>query len=177
VLSQPPPVNRRKVLLGAAALTLLGVTASACRSEPSRPKVDELVAQRDLAEKDSAMAAAAAGAAGPDYAPALTVVAAERAAHAKALTEEIARAAGKPSPSSPATSTTASSTAASTTSTTPAPPPPSLNDVTAALRGSADSAAQLAAKLSGYRAGLLGSIAASCTTSVTVPLAAKQASS
>jgi hypothetical protein len=178
VLSQPPPVNRRKVLLGAAALTLLGATGSACASEPSPPKVDELEAQRDLAEKDSAMAAAAANAAGPDYAPALTVVAAERAAHAKALTDEIARAAGKPSPTSTtASSTAASSTAVSTTPTTPAPPPPSLNDVTAALRSSADSAAQLAAKLSGYRAGLLGSIAASCTTSVTVPLAAKQASS
>ena len=39
------------------------------------------------------------------------------------------------------------------------------------LRASADSAAQLAGTSSGYRAGLLGSIAASCTASYTVALA------
>src|SRR5215212_1667386 len=110
-------VNRRKVLLGAAALALLGTTASACGSEPSPPNVDDLEAQRDLAEKDSAMAVAAASAADPVYAPALTVVAAERAAHAKALAEEIARAAGKPPPMS-----TTSSTTTAPTSTAPAPP-------------------------------------------------------
>ena len=44
-----------------------------------------------------------------------------------------------------------------------ATPPTVRRTSIAALRESADSAAQLAAKLSGYRAGLLGSIAASCT--------------
>ena len=165
-------VNRRRVLLGAAALALLGTAAPACGSAPEAPKVDDLLAQRDLAQKDSEMAAAAANAADPAYAPALTVVAAERAAHANALTAEIARAAGTTTPSSTATSSTTPTPA---TPTPAAPtPPPSLSDVRAALRTSGDGAAQLAAKLSGYRAGLLGSIAASCTTSITVPLAAKQ---
>jgi len=47
-------------------------------------------------------------------------------------------------------------------------------DVQAALRNSADSATQLAAKLSGYRAGLLGSVAAACNASVAVPLAVRK---
>jgi hypothetical protein len=164
-------VNRRRVLLGAAALALLGTAAPACTSSPEPPKVDDLLAQRDLAQKDSEMAAAAANAADRVYAPALTVVAAERASHAKALIEEIARAAGTTTPIATPTSTATSS---GTPTLTAPNPPPSLNDVRAALRASADSATQLAAKLSGYRAGLLGSIAASCTASITVPLAATQ---
>jgi hypothetical protein len=43
-------------------------------------------------------------------------------------------------------------------------------DVVAALRSSADSATKLAPTLSGYRAGLMGSIAASCVTAYTVAL-------
>ncbi|HYP94700.1 MAG TPA: hypothetical protein VER34_16630, partial [Mycobacterium sp.] len=47
---------------------------------------------------------------------------------------------------------------------------PTTEEVIAALRESADSAGQLAVKQSGYRAGLLGSIAASCTAGYTVAL-------
>src|SRR6185369_9960426 len=54
----------------------------------------------------------------------------------------------------------------------PPPPPPTVGDVAAALRQSADSATQLAIQQSGYRAGLLGSIAAACTTAYRVALAA-----
>jgi len=59
--------------------------------------------------------------------------------------------------------------AASWASLASAPPP--LADVVRSLRASADSARQLAGTSSGYRAGLLGSIAASCTASYTVALA------
>jgi hypothetical protein len=111
------------------------------------------------------MARAAATAAGPFYAPLLNVVADEREMHAKALSEEIARAAGK---------TAAASSPPAASASAGASPPPARTDVIAALRESADSAAKLAADLSGYRAGLLGSIAACCTTSVTVPLALKE---
>ncbi len=162
-----PAVSRRQVLLGAAALAVVSATASACGSRAEAPQVDDLESQLDLARRDSDMAKAAATA-GSSYAPALTVVATERADHARALAQEIARAAGKP-PSSTETTSLTSTTATSTAPT----PPPSLSDVTGALRSSADSASQLAGKLSGYRAGLLGSIAASCTASVTVPLAMK----
>jgi len=157
------PISRRRVLIAAAALSAIGVTASACGSPAPQP--EELAPQLDLARRDSQMAGAAATAAGPFYGPLLNVVADERAAHAKALSQEIARAAGE---------TTTSSQAAAPTPSGAAVPPPSRTDVMAALRESADSAAKLAANLSGYRAGLLGSIAASCTASVTVPLAMKE---
>ncbi|MGC2564215.1 MAG: hypothetical protein WA488_00505, partial [Mycobacterium sp.] len=52
-----------------------------------------------------------------------------------------------------------------------AAPPPPLADVVRSLRASATSASQLASTSSGYRAGLLGSIAAACTASYTVALA------
>ena len=157
------PISRRRVLIAAAALSAIGATASACGSPAPQP--EELAPQLDLARRDSQMAGAAATAAGPFYGPLLNVVADERAAHAKALSQEIARAAGE---------TTTSSQAAAPTPSGSAAPPPSRTDVMTALRESADSAAKLAANLSGYRAGLLGSIAASCTASVTVPLAMKE---
>nr|WP_197696111.1 hypothetical protein [Mycobacterium sp. E1715] len=52
----------------------------------------------------------------------------------------------------------------------PPPPPPPVSDVINALRASADSASRLVAGESGYRAGLLASIIASCTASYTVAL-------
>jgi hypothetical protein len=159
-----PPLSRRRALLSAAALALLGVTAAACGSAPKPPEVDELLSQLDRARSDSEVASAAAATADPAIVPALTAVAAERSSHARALTDEIARTAGEAATSSSATTTT------TTTSTAAAAPGPTANDVVAALRDSADSAAQLAARLSGYRAGLLGSIAASCTAAFTVAL-------
>ena len=73
------------------------VTASACGSA-AEPEVDPLQAQLDLATADAEMARAAAAAAAPPLVPALTQIAAERAEHAQALAEEIARAAGAPAP-------------------------------------------------------------------------------
>jgi len=125
----------------------------------------------DQARRDSALASAAAGAVGspPQIAAALTVVATQRAAHARALATEIARAAGK---LISATSETSSSspTPSPTEPQGPPPPPPPLSDVIDSLRTSAESASRLLATSSGYRAGLLGSIAASCTASYTVAL-------
>jgi hypothetical protein len=158
-----PGTSRRSVLIGAAALAALGATACAGGS-PKLPEPDELEAQLELARRDSQLARAAATAAGAFYAPLLNVVADERADHAKALSAEIARASG--ATITPAGPPVPSPSAAAT--------PPARTDVMAALRESADSAAKLAANLSRYRAGLLGSIAASCTASATVPLAVKE---
>ena len=69
----------------------------------------------------------------------------------------------------PTTSATATTTPAAGSSPVD-PPAPTVKDVDEALRASADSAAQSAAVLSGYRAGLLGSIAAACTASYSVAL-------
>ena len=158
VPSPPPTVSRRRVLF--AALALLGATAAACGSSPPPPEVDELAAQLDRARADSQLAAdAAAATPPPPTAQALTAVAAERSAHARALADELVRMVGKAAPTTTATST-------------PVQPAkvPTSQDVIAALRQSADSAAQLAATQSGYRAGLLGSIAACCTAAYTVAL-------
>ena len=155
-----PHLSRRRVLIGAAALAALGA-ASACGTKGPQ-EVDQLVAQLDLARRDSLMASTAASAAGPFYAPLLGVVADERKMHADALADEIARAPGT------------SVTPMSSTPTSSAQPPASRTDVIAAVRESADSASKLAAELSGYRAGLLGSIAASCTASATMSLALKE---
>jgi hypothetical protein len=158
------------VLAGGAALAALGVVASACGESPRKaPSVEELLGPLDQARHDSALAGAAAAAVGnpPQIAAALTVVATQRAAHARALDTEIFRAASKFSSSS---SETASPSPSPSAPPPPPPPPPSLADVVNSLRASAESANRLVATSSGYRAGLLGSIAASCTASYTVAL-------
>ncbi len=167
--SAVPVINRRGVLAGgAAALAVLGVGVSACsESPPKPPAVEELLGPLDQARRDSALAAAAATAVGnpPQVAAVLTVVASQRAAHARALATEIARAAGKlTSPWSETTSPSPTGPAP------PPPPPPSVPDVIDSLRTSAESASRMVATSAGYRAGLLASIAASCTASYTVAL-------
>lgn len=168
-----PPVSRRRVLVGAAALALLGgAIATACGSTPPVKDVDALVGQLERAHSDSQLAGNAAAAAAPKLAAALTLVAQQRAAHAKALTDEISRMSGDAPPTSSTTEATPASTEASPTSTSgPPPKPPTAADVVAALKQSADGASLLATQQSGYRAGLLGSIAASCSASITVALA------
>lgn len=163
-----PSLSRRRLLALALLGPALGSATVACgRSGPPGP--DPLEDQLKAARRDSEMAAAAAKAAPPGFAPGLSVVAAERARHASALVEEMARAAGKPTPTADETTSAAPSPSAK-----PAPPPPGLADIAKALRESADSAAKLAPTLSGYRAGLLGSIAAACATSAAVGLASTE---
>lgn len=158
------------MLVGAAALALLGAASTACGPSAPPPDLAELTAQRDRAEADGRLAAAAAAAAPPPVAPALTTVASERSAHARALSDEITRITGATTTSATATDTTVASAGATPTSTGPTPAPTPA-DVVAALRTSADSAAQLTVQLAGYRAGLLGSIAAACTAGYRVALA------
>jgi len=180
-------LSRRRVLAGAGrgllALAFGGTAAAACASKPSGP--DPLEAELSAARTDSELAAAAAKAAAPAMVPALIEVSTERARHATAIVEELSRAAGRPTPT-PGAETTAPTAGATTGSpptgspptgspptggaSTPPAPPPSLGDVVTALRRSADDAATLAPTLSGYRAGLMGSIAAACTTSWMVGL-------
>jgi hypothetical protein len=150
--------------MGGAALAVLASAVPACSSPPAPPAVDELDSQLTLARRDTELATAAAVGASQPVNAALIEVAAERTKHAQALTTEIARLAVNP------TSTSRETTTPTTTPAAAAPPPP-LADVVRSLRASADSARQLAGSSSGYRAGLLGSIAASCTASYTVALA------
>jgi len=164
-----PALSRRRVLVGGSrgllALALIGTTAAACGSRgPDEP--DPLEAELSAARADSELAAAAAKVAPPEITPALIEVSAERARHATALIEELSRAAGKPTPTPVAETTTPSAGAPAMPT-----PPPRVQDVVVALRRSAENAAKLAPTLSGYRSGLVGSIAAACTTAWTVGLA------
>lgn len=162
-------VARRQVLVDGGrallAVAALGAAVQACGSPPP-PAPEPLTDQLDMARRDSELATAAAEAAPPPIAPALREVAAERARHASALVEEIARAAGTPIPSESTTTSSAPAAKPSGIET----PPPSVADVSKAIRESAESATRLAPALSGYRAGLLGSIAAACTASYLVGL-------
>jgi hypothetical protein len=180
VLSHESTIDRRALLAGAGrgalgilAATLVAGSASGCGSGDEQT-VDPLHAQLDFATGDAELARAAASGAAPGPARALTQIAFERDEHARVLATEITRAAG--GTALPITSP-ASAAPATTTSATGAPvPPPSAGDVVAALRRSAISAGQLVPTLSGYRAGLLGSIAAACTASYTVSLGGGQPS-
>lgn len=168
-----PTTSRRRLLVGGTALALLGgAGVTACGSTPPVKEVDALLEQLTRARSDGELAGNAAAAAPPAVAAALTAVSGQRAAHARALTDEITRVSGEAPP--PAASSSASSatspSAAPPTSAQP-PPPPSAADVIAALQQSAQGAAHLATRQSGYRAGLLGSIAAACTAAATVGLA------
>ncbi|MCV6965800.1 hypothetical protein BST27_02840 [Mycobacterium intermedium] len=166
-----PVITRRGVLAGGAALAALGLV-SACDETPPKPQpVEELLGPLDQARHDSALASAAAAAIGmpPQVAAALSVVANQRAAHARALATEIARAAGKLVSSTSETSSSSASPSP-TDPAVPPPPPPTVSDVIDSLRTSAESASRLLATSSGYRAGLLASISASCTASQSVAL-------
>ncbi|MFN3004809.1 hypothetical protein [Mycolicibacterium wolinskyi] len=160
-------ISRRRALFSAAALALLGASAAACGTTPPPPELADLTAQLDRARADSKLAADAAAALPPQApaARALTAVADERSAHAQALSDELTRMTGE----LPA-STTAAPTSASPAPTADPDQAPSVDDVVDALEQSAKSATDLAPRLSGYRAGLVGSIAASCTAAHTVAL-------
>jgi hypothetical protein len=94
----------------------------------------------------------------------LTAIAAERTAHARALADEITRLTDGEAPTTSAAPTT-------TTSSTAAPAAkPTVTAVAKALRESAEDGARVATDMTGYRAGLLGSIAASCTAAYQVAL-------
>lgn len=154
------------MLLGTAALAAVGVTGVACGESPPPPELAELTTQLEMARSDSALASEAAEAAKPPQRPPLAAISSDRTKHAEALANEIARLTGEP----------VTSTSATTTTTTTAPASaPTVKDVVEALKKSADSAGALAVQTSGYRAGLLGSIAASCTAAYTVALASRGA--
>ena len=154
-----PVVSRRRMLFGTAAIAALGVTGAACGKPPPPPDLDDLMTQLDMARSDSQLASDASATANPRMRPALAAVSSDRSKHAEALSNEIARMTGE------------ATTSSSTTTTAAQASPPTAKDVVAALRKSADGAGQVATQLSGYRAGLLGSIAASCTAAYTVALA------
>lgn len=162
-----PAVNRRSALRlaggGALAVTAVGALAACTRNDtPAAP--DPLIAQETSARTDAA-AATAAIATSPDKAGALQTIATQRTAHADVLRTEIDRAIGVYGDGS-----TPSRRTPPVTPTAPVPPP-GVAVLRTQLQQSQRSAADLSAQLSGYRAGLLSSISASCATHAGVLLA------
>ncbi len=149
---------------GAVLTTVaLAGTLSCSTDSDDEAVVDELARHMSLARRD-ADAAAALIALAPELGNALTVVRAERSAHADALGAEIDRVAGGPETSAEPIPETAAPT-------TPPSPPPTLGEVMAYLTESTRAAADSARNVSGYRAGLLASISAAVAVEVSVVLA------
>src|SRR5690625_1608952 len=90
LVASPRPASRRRVLIAAATLAAVGASGSGC-APPAPPEPDVLIAQRDLARGDAALATAAAAATTGPTAAALTVVAEHPQAHAAALDTAIHR--------------------------------------------------------------------------------------
>ncbi|GGG07614.1 hypothetical protein GCM10007304_22040 [Rhodococcoides trifolii] len=163
-----PSLSRRALLRLAGGAAVVAASAGcAANDEPAAATPDALLAEATRARTDAADATAVA-LARPELAGALGVVAAERTAHADALTAEVARLTPPPTSSAPPTTDTAT---AADPSAADAAPPLTLDELRANLTESSTSAANLARTLSGYRAGLLGSVSAACSVHVSAVLA------
>lgn len=170
--SVPPTLTRRSLLIAALPATLavgLLTGTTACAPPPPPADLADLRAQFDRANADSLLAGEAAAAPTgraltPDMVTTLTAIAAERTAHARALADEITRVTDGQVP------TTSAAPATSTGATAMPAAKPTVTAVAQALRASAEDAARVATQMAGYRAGLLGSIAASCTAAYQVAL-------
>ncbi|MRH92704.1 hypothetical protein GFY24_35690 [Nocardia sp. SYP-A9097] len=159
-------MDRRAVLrlAGGGVLAVAAVSAlTACTKEHPPELPDPLLAQEESARTD-AVSAQAAIATNPDKAGVLQTIATQRGAHADALRAEIDRAIG-----TYGDGTTPSKRAAPPTPAAPIPPL-AVSQLHTSLSQAQRSAADLSIQLSGYRAGLLGSISASCATQAGVLL-------
>lgn len=160
-------VGRRAVLrtgVGLGVAVGVGWSVTGCTDEAS---ADEDRARALLPHAQAAFrqqkAATALAPRVTEYTAAVTVVAEQRRAHLAALRDEIARLHSSlvdditAAPADPAA--------------TPAQPAPdSVQKLRDQIERSADGAARTAVRLDGYRAGLLGSISASCRTLAKVQL-------
>ncbi|WP_410869753.1 hypothetical protein [Nocardia sp. A7] len=172
------PTWRRRSLLRLVGASAIGIPAlAACAEDDLVHAPDPLAAQEVLARADAA-AATAAIALAPQSSAALSTIATERTAHADALRTEIDRVIGVYGDGT----TPVHRTGALTVPGPEGSPVPAAEVETAAaqpttvarlrdqLVRSQQSAAALARTESGYRAGLLASISASCATQAGVLL-------
>ncbi|MGC3971833.1 MAG: hypothetical protein QM775_32170 [Pirellulales bacterium] len=151
--------SRRTVLALAAAGLGAPALLAACDFTPDRsgdPTTAQLTRLAEQARGDAA-AATALIATAPAQAAALRLVAQQRTAHAKAITDELSRFLARPAP---APSSSAVPAAAAT-----------LSGLIDRLGTAAKAAGDAAVTSSGYRASLLGAVSAATTTHATVVLA------
>ncbi|MCX6467951.1 MAG: hypothetical protein NTW76_01355 [Corynebacteriales bacterium] len=182
-------VSRRGLLRNTAAVStgvVLGAGVLAACGDSAEMTEDMRIAQQleplSVAASVDAAAATALAARAPDRAAALAVIAAERQTHATLINDEIARLSpdlARPS----STSGVVADPSPVTTTGDPAPTSaaPSVRDAAAAvttvddlrarLSDARSAAAGLAIAGQGYRAGMLGSVAAALTAEIEVQLA------
>ncbi|HEY8371451.1 MAG TPA: hypothetical protein VIL00_01790 [Pseudonocardiaceae bacterium] len=159
-MSLPALFSRRRLLratVSIAAATAAAPVVTACSNPEPPPGPDPLEALVERARADAALARAVAEA-HPTLAPqAVAAVVADRTAHAETLAQEVYRA--RPDLSTPPS-------ASSTPTAAPTVPPNATAALAAlqeALTTAQDQAAALVPTLPTYRAGLVGSVAASCS--------------
>jgi hypothetical protein len=153
--------SRRGALRTGALATIaisLAPAAASCTDPPPPPPPDPLAELAARARTDAAAARSIASAV-PDLAPRATQVATARGEHALALQREVDR--ERP----PRTSTSsAPSTSAAPGPADPADPGTARTTLLDALVAAERQAAELVTVVPRYRAGLLGSVAASCAS-------------
>lgn len=160
-MSRPTRFPRRDALrIGGLAVAALAAapaltSLAACADDPT-PEINRLQGPVDDAHRDAALATRLADRS-PDRAEVLTVIAAQRAAHAEAVTAEIERMTPR-----------ADEESAAPAPDHPAEPVEDVETLIGFLRESADGAEALVPRTAGYRAGLLGAIAASCSAQAEV---------
>ena len=165
---------RTAAVTGGLATT--GTVLAACGggsgiSESTR--IAERLAPLALAASDDAIAARTLSARNPDRSAALAVIATERQTHATTINDEIARLApdlARPSTASGVVATPVQPSGAAPTSAAPQPTVTTVEQLRERLTSAASSTGDLAVGMSGYRAGMLGSIAAACSAQVQVQL-------
>ncbi|MGJ0121488.1 hypothetical protein ACQ7HM_19970 [Williamsia sp. MIQD14] len=167
------------VVLGAAGLAACGDSAEVTEDMRIAQQLQPL----SIAASVDAAAATALAARAPDRAAALTVIAAERQTHATLINDEIARLSpdvARPSSTSgvvadPSPVATTGGAAAPTSSAPSvadaAAAVATVDDLRARLSDARSTAAGLAVAGQGYRAGMLGSVAAALTAEIEVQLA------
>ncbi len=172
------------MMLHAATVTggiaVSGTLLAACGGDSAvteSTRIARLLAPMARAASDDAVAARSLISRNPDRAAALAVIAGERQVHATTLNDEVARMA--PDLARPSTNpafaavptTTSSGSPGSGPSIAPAAPAVStIGQLRGRLSAALTSTGDLAITMSGYRAGMLGSIAASLATQVEVQL-------
>ncbi len=135
--------------IGLAAVSGSAALTSCTLGGSTPPEPDSFIAMA-LAARADAKTATDLSLLQPDLAAALATIASERSAHADALETELTRVSG---PSTAPTEVAATGTEA---------PPPTIDALRAALADAQRAAAESARADSGYRAGIAGSISASC---------------
>ncbi len=157
-MDQPPRPTRRQVLTG-TAVAIVAATG-ACTGQPAAPPPPDPLRPLLAAALADARLADAVAAAHPSVADAALALAADRRAHADALSTEVLRV--TPSPTPPST------TSVPADPSVPPEPAAATGALVDAVRAAQAQAGALVVGLPRHRAGLAASVAACCASHLAV---------